>query len=210
VQCGPESGGLRPCLAAQAIDLVRHDDGKQSRFGEAAAKKEAITRVDGAVPVGGGGGSGGVDAVVVAVLVVVENGVRPYRPRARTESGAWYGVTDRTVVDDIVVPDLTGTFGFMAGGFYNLATAMVFGSTTSASSWEPFRRGIEALSVAYADCPDLVIKHKYYLDMISWAEEDPTAKITQAFPCLINTGILDAHLPVRIYVNDSLLFGLSR
>jgi hypothetical protein len=34
--------------------------------------------------------------------------------------------------------DLTGAFGFMAGGFYNLATAMVFGSTTSTSSWEPF------------------------------------------------------------------------
>jgi hypothetical protein len=32
---------------------------------------------------------------------------------------------------------LTGAFGFMAGGYYNLATAMVFGSTTSASSWEP-------------------------------------------------------------------------
>ncbi len=30
--------------------------------------------------------------------------------------------------------DLTGAFGFMAGGYYNLATAMVFGSTTSASS----------------------------------------------------------------------------
>jgi hypothetical protein len=35
-------------------------------------------------------------------------------------------------------PDLTGAFGFMAGGYYNLATAMVFGSTTSASRWEPF------------------------------------------------------------------------
>jgi hypothetical protein len=35
-------------------------------------------------------------------------------------------------------PNLTGAFGLMAGGFYNLATAMVFGSTTSASSWEPF------------------------------------------------------------------------
>jgi hypothetical protein len=67
-------------------------------------------------------------------------------------------------------PDLTGAFGFMAGGFYNLATAMVFGSTTSASSWEPFRRGIEALSVAYADRLDLVIKHKHYLAMISWAD----------------------------------------
>ena len=31
-------------------------------------------------------------------------------------------------------PDLTGAFGFLAGGFYNLATAMVFRSTTSTSS----------------------------------------------------------------------------
>jgi hypothetical protein len=107
-------------------------------------------------------------------------------------------------------PDLTRAFGFLAGGFYNLATAMVFGSTTSASSWEPFRWGIEALSVEYADRPDLVIKHKYYLDMISWAEEDPTAKITQAFPCLINKGILNAHLLARIYVNDALMLALSR
>ncbi len=37
-----------------------------------------------------------------------------------------------------IPPDLAGAFGFMAGGYYNLATAMVFGSTTSASSWEPF------------------------------------------------------------------------
>jgi hypothetical protein len=64
--------------------------------------------------------------------------------------------------------------------------------------------------VEYADRPDLVIKHKYYLDMISWAEEDPTAKIPQAFPCLIKTGILDAHLPARIYVYDALLLALSR
>ena len=35
-------------------------------------------------------------------------------------------------------PNLTGAFGFMAGGYYNSATAMIFGSTTSASSWEPF------------------------------------------------------------------------
>jgi hypothetical protein len=36
-------------------------------------------------------------------------------------------------------PNLTSAFGFMAGGYYNLATAIVFGSTTSASSWEPFQ-----------------------------------------------------------------------
>jgi hypothetical protein len=38
--------------------------------------------------------------------------------------------------------NLTGAFGFMAGGYYNLATAMVFGSMTSASSWEPFRQAM--------------------------------------------------------------------
>jgi hypothetical protein len=34
--------------------------------------------------------------------------------------------------------DLTGAFGFLAGGYFNLATAKVFGPTASASSWEPF------------------------------------------------------------------------
>jgi hypothetical protein len=90
-------------------------------------------------------------------------------------------------------PNLTGAFGFMAGGYYNLATAMVFGSTTSAASWEPFRRAIEALSMAYADCPDLVVTHKHYLDMISWAEHDPTAKIIPAVSCSMNKGTLEAH-----------------
>jgi hypothetical protein len=35
--------------------------------------------------------------------------------------------------------DLTGAFGFIADNPYNLVTAMIFGSTTSASSWEAFR-----------------------------------------------------------------------
>jgi len=64
--------------------------------------------------------------------------------------------------------------------------------------------------VAYADRPDLVIKHKYYLEMISLAKEDPTTKFTPAFPCAINKGTLDARLPARIYVDDVLLLGLSR
>jgi hypothetical protein len=63
-------------------------------------------------------------------------------------------------------PDLTGAFGFNAEHLYYLATAMVFGSIASASSWEPFRRTIEALSRIYANRPDLVIKHRRYLDMI--------------------------------------------
>jgi hypothetical protein len=35
--------------------------------------------------------------------------------------------------------DLTGSFGLIADNIYNLATATVFGSTESASSWEVFR-----------------------------------------------------------------------
>jgi hypothetical protein len=69
--------------------------------------------------------------------------------------------------------------------------------------------------MAYANCPDLVITHKYYLDMISWAAHDPTVKITPTFPCLMNKGTLEAHgnrakLPARIYVDDALMLALSR
>ena len=34
--------------------------------------------------------------------------------------------------------NLTGTFGFIAGGYFLLAIAMVFDSIASTSSWEPF------------------------------------------------------------------------
>jgi hypothetical protein len=52
--------------------------------------------------------------------------------------------------------DLTGAFGFIADDLFNLATAMVFGSTASASSWEAFRRAIEALTKVFTNRPDLV------------------------------------------------------
>ena len=69
---------------------------------------------------------------------------------------------------------------------------MVFGSTASASSWEYFRRAIEALAAeVFANRPDLVIKHKKYLDMLKWDTIDPKAKKVRAFPCAINRGIID-------------------
>jgi hypothetical protein len=111
--------------------------------------------------------------------------------------------------------DLTGAFGFFAGGYYNLATAMVFGSTASASSWEPFRRAIEALSVLYLNRPKLVKKHRKYLDMLSWAADDDMHDIYPAMSCEINSGILDDSgnpipLPARIYVNDALVLATSK
>ena len=93
---------------------------------------------------------------------------------------------------------------------------MVFGSTASASSWEPFRQAIEALSLVYLDRPDLVRKHCKYLDMLSWeTTEDHPIDVTPATSCAINTGILDEQenlvpCPARIYVDDALLLALSK
>jgi hypothetical protein len=87
---------------------------------------------------------------------------------------------------------------------------MVLGSTASASSWEPFRRAIQALLVVFADRPELVMKHRPLLDMLTWEDEvDPHHCITPAFPCTMNNGIIDEHgikvpLPARIYVDDAL------
>ncbi len=99
--------------------------------------------------------------------------------------------------------DLTGAFGFLARGYFNLATIMVVGSTTSASSWEPFRCAIQALSVVYAHHCDLIKKHRKFLNMISWATLDPTPDLARAIPCSISTGVPDNQgnrvpLPARI------------
>ncbi len=110
--------------------------------------------------------------------------------------------------------DLTEAFGFMADKMYNLAMAMVFSSTASASSWEAFRQAIKALTKVFANRPDLVIKHKTFINMLKWEEIDPSAKLTPAFSCTINCGIMvDARnwmdLPSRIYVDDALMLALN-
>jgi hypothetical protein len=53
--------------------------------------------------------------------------------------------------------DVTGAFRFMAE---NLPTSHVFGSNTSASSWEPFQRAIQYIIPIYAQRNNLVEKHK--------------------------------------------------
>jgi hypothetical protein len=92
---------------------------------------------------------------------------------------------------------------------------MVFGSTTSASIWEPYRRAIETMSAVLANRPDLVIKHRCYLDMIGWAEIDPNVKIIPAAACTILGGlptkvIEEIRLKARIFVDDSLVIALYR
>jgi hypothetical protein len=111
--------------------------------------------------------------------------------------------------------DLTEAFGFLAGGYYNLATAMVLGSTASASSWEPFCHAIQALTVVYAHRCNLIEKHKTLLDMISWAPLDPAPSLAKAVPCLINTGVFNDQgtkvpLPARIYIDNALTLATSK
>jgi hypothetical protein len=108
-----------------------------------------------------------------------------------------------------------GAFGFLAGGYFNLATAMVFESTASASSWEPFRHAIQALSVVHAHCHDLIDKHRKFLNMISWAPLNPAPDLARAVPCLINTGVLNNQgmkvpLPARIYVDNASTLATSK
>ncbi len=110
--------------------------------------------------------------------------------------------------------DLTGAFGFIADKLYNLATAMVFCSTTSASSWEAFRRAMEALTKVFANMPKVVVRHKKFINMLKWEEIDPSAKLTPAFSCTINYGIMDdtgnwIDLLARIYVEDALMLALD-
>jgi hypothetical protein len=110
--------------------------------------------------------------------------------------------------------DLTGAFVFIADELYNLATAMVFSLTASASSWEVFRQAIEALTKVFANRPNLIVKHKTFIDMLKWEEIDPSAELTPSFSCNINCGIMDDagnwmdHL-ARIYVDDALMLALN-
>jgi hypothetical protein len=109
----------------------------------------------------------------------------------------------------------TGAFGLLARGYFNLATTMVFGSTASASSWEPFRHAIQALSVVYTHCRNLIKKYRKFLDMISWAPLDLAPELARAIPCSIISSILDSQgnrvpLPARIYVNNALTLAISK
>ena len=108
-------------------------------------------------------------------------------------------------------PDLVGAFGFVVGSLYFAANAMVFGSVASASSWEPFRRVIELLAVAFFAKKSLVDKHRDLLDMIQWDEAPPANTIfTHAAPCRLNKGIEDEagnlrSTPHFIWVDDNLI-----
>jgi hypothetical protein len=90
---------------------------------------------------------------------------------------------------------------------------MVFGSNTSASSWEPFRIAIEALIIEYSTRSVLIERHKHILDILIWEDDDTwTGDLVQAVECPLNPGIpdLDGNLEAYIYVNDILASAVNK
>lgn len=113
-----------------------------------------------------------------------------------------------------VFPDLIGAFGFLIGSLYFASNAMVFGSTVSASSWEPFRVAIAAIATSYYFKQTLVQKHKHLLDMITWERASgPAPQFVRAIACSRNKGIINPDgsrqpTPHEIYVDDDLIADL--
>jgi len=112
--------------------------------------------------------------------------------------------------------DLTGAFGFVADAMYFLVTSHVFGSNTSCSSWEPFRRAIQVLIQIYLERTDLIEKHAELLSLLKWDNLLGTSQsIMPAVPCALNQGVLDNNGNVistdgNIYVDDILSAGISK
>jgi hypothetical protein len=112
--------------------------------------------------------------------------------------------------------DVTGAFGFLAESIYFISTSQVFGSNTSASLWEPFRRAIKSIITIYAQRDDLVDKHKKLLDELKWSNNlSPRPDPMKTFPCDINRGVTNVTgilLPMtgNIYVDDILAVATRR
>ena len=112
--------------------------------------------------------------------------------------------------------DIQGAFGFVAEELFFTPSGHVFGSNTSASSWEPFRRAIKAMITVYARRDDLIEKHKILLNELMWFDaSSPTPVLVQAFRCDINRGVVNDQgtpLPMEanIYVDDILAAAAGR
>ena len=105
--------------------------------------------------------------------------------------------------------DMTGAFGYVAEGLYFISTSHVFGSNTSASSWEALRRAIQKMIAVLSTNGDLVNKHRELLDLLKWQETPLCTKLVQAFSCDINPGIKEepgtiTPLSANIYVDNIL------
>jgi hypothetical protein len=76
------------------------------------------------------------------------------------------------------------------------------------------QQAIKAFTKVFANRPNLVVKHKTFIDMLNLEEIDPSAELTPTFSCTINSGIMDdvgnwMDLPALIYVNNALMLALN-
>jgi len=112
-----------------------------------------------------------------------------------------------------IFPGLVGAFGFIVGPIFYAANAGVFGSVASASSWEPFRVAIAALTAAFFFFPDLMAKHDWLLQKLRWSDVSSplgSTMIVRARPCTRHKGVFDSagcRIPTKhnIYVDNNLL-----
>ncbi len=106
--------------------------------------------------------------------------------------------------------DIVGAFGYVAENKYFVSSSHVFGSNTSASSWEAFQQAIQNMITVLSQRTDLVDKHRTLINMLLWIDKNCSPPyFVQAFPCDINRGMLEPSgnlLPMtaNIYVDDIL------
>ena len=103
----------------------------------------------------------------------------------------------------------------MAQGLYFISTSHIFGSNTSASSWEPLRRAIRNLIPIFFVRDDLIIKHKKYINMLKWQDETSLPDPVPAKSCNINCGVLGELCNLippsaKIYVDDIMQAAVTR
>jgi hypothetical protein len=103
--------------------------------------------------------------------------------------------------------NVTNAFGFIAENLYFISTSHVFGSNTSASSWEPLRQAIQHLIRIFSKRDDLVDKHRDLLELLKWVDNPFVQRkdLTRAHPCELNQGLnANDELTAVIYVDDIL------
>lgn len=114
-------------------------------------------------------------------------------------------------------PDLAGAFGFLHEDNFVVPNAMVFGSTVSASTWDPLRRAVTVLGEDNFRDSSLVEKHAELLEAIKW--EDPPREgqnFARAVACTKNPGVIDPVTGVarpsemNVYVDDNMLAAVRR
>ncbi len=106
-----------------------------------------------------------------------------------------------------ILADVTGAFGFIAENLYFISTSHIFGSNTSARSWESLRRAIQHLIHIFSKRDNLVDKHCDLLNLLKWLDDLFTQReqLTRAHPCELNQGINDDDKLTAVnYVDDIL------